>query len=266
MAQVVTSIANEFLQEIGRVDTLVVNTQDIYLEDSKEKNANATKGNSSTTLFLLLIACFAIGVIGSSIAHWAKSKNERSREKKAKEANAFSSDVKDGLSNAVPKENKRKEETFQDKFIRSFAVQENLGLLFKRRAPPEDANLEVLNGVRCILVILIIMGNTYLYLLLGPLQNPAIMHEWMESLSFAWVISGDLAVDIFFWLTAFLSVYFLLNKMHDSDGELGSAFKIIFNRYIRLFPLYFFSLFYFWKIMVLFGGEGPVFFRYSEDN
>jgi len=139
-------------------------------------------------------------------------------------------------------------------------------VLFTRRAPPEDANLEVLNGVRCLVLAMVILGNTYYYLLHGPLQNPIVIQEWVTSFGFSVVLAGDLAVDIFFWLTAFLACYFLLNKMHDNDGDLGSIAKILMNRYVRLFPLYFFTLFFFWKFIVVFGGDGPMFFMYSEVN
>lgn len=83
---------------------------------------------------------------------------------------------------------------------------------------------------------------------------------------FSIVLSAELAVDVFFWLTAFLACYFILNRMHDNNGEMGSGLKIILNRYMRLFPLYFFSLFFFWKFIVLFGGDGPMFFMYDIVN
>lgn len=85
----------------------------------------------------------------------------------------------------------------------------------------------------------------------------------MQSFIFSIVIGGELAVDVFFWLTAFLSCYFLLNKMHDNDGERGSYVKIILNRYVRLFPMYLFTLLFFWKVLTLFGGDGPMFFMYD---
>jgi peptidoglycan/LPS O-acetylase OafA/YrhL len=85
----------------------------------------------------------------------------------------------------------------------------------------------------------------------------------MEDALFTVVISAELAVDIFFWLTAFLSCFFLLNRMNDNDGNIGSVFKIYLNRFMRLFPLYAFTLFFFWKFLVLYGGDGPMFFMYD---
>jgi len=48
-----------------------------------------------------------------------------------------------------------------------------------------------------------------------------------------------------------------------NDGKLPSnKFVIYFNRFIRLWPLYTFTLLFFWRGMPLFGGEGPLFFEY----
>lgn len=80
---------------------------------------------------------------------------------------------------------------------------------------------------------------------------------------FSLVISAELAVDIFFWLSAFLSSYYLLIKMNDNDGNIGSYLKIYFARIARLWPLYCFALLFFWKFLVLFGGDGPMFYMYE---
>ena len=52
-----------------------------------------------------------------------------------------------------------------------------------------------------------------------------------------------------------------------NDGKLPTnKFLLIFNRFIRLWPLYVFTLFFFWRFMPLFGGEGPLFFEYEKMN
>ena len=52
--------------------------------------------------------------------------------------------------------------------------------------------------------------------------------------------------------------------MSENDGNIGSVYKIYLKRFLRLFPLYFFTLFFFWKFLVLFGGDGPMFFLYDS--
>jgi hypothetical protein len=84
----------------------------------------------------------------------------------------------------------------------------------------------------------------------------------MGDFLFSIVLSAEHVVDIFFWLTAFLGSYFLLCKMRDNEGLMGSWPFLYLNRLVRLLPLYMFSLFFFWKFLVLFGGNGPLFFMY----
>jgi len=138
--------------------------------------------------------------------------------------------------------------------------------LFTKRSGPEESNLDALNGVRVITLALVVLGNTYFYILKGALQNLEIIEEWMSDTLFTIVISAELAVDIFFWLTAFLASYFLLVKMDDNCGNYGSIIKIYFNRFMRLFPLYLFTLLFFWKFIALYGGEGPMFFMYEVNH
>lgn len=88
----------------------------------------------------------------------------------------------------------------------------------------------------------------------------------MGHFSFSFVLAADLIVDIFFWMTAFLSSYYLLLRLKTNYGQFGgwkSIIRIYFHRVMRLLPTYAFALFIFWKILVLFGGSGPMFFMYS---
>jgi peptidoglycan/LPS O-acetylase OafA/YrhL len=39
---------------------------------------------------------------------------------------------------------------------------------------------------------------------------------------------------------------------------------LVLSRFVRLAPLYYFMFFFFWLVMVLWGGEGPLFFEYSN--
>ena len=93
-----------------------------------------------------------------------------------------------------------------------------------------------------------------------------IVQEWMTDVSFSQILMSELAVDVFFWLSAFLACYFFLNRMHDNDGTLSSSLMIVLNRYVRLIPLYVFALLFFWKFIAIFGGDGPMFFMYGQVN
>ena len=41
---------------------------------------------------------------------------------------------------------------------------------------------------------------------------------------------------------------------------------LILNRLVRLWPLYAFTLVFYWRFIVLFGGEGPLFFEYENSH
>ena len=89
----------------------------------------------------------------------------------------------------------------------------------------------------------------------------------MSDFLFSVVLSAELVVDVFFWLSAFLGTYFLLIKIKESaEGELGNVFKIYLDRLIRLLPTYMFAIFFFWKFIVLFGGDGPMFYMYNSST
>lgn len=55
--------------------------------------------------------------------------------------------------------------------------------------------------------------------------------------------------------------------MKINNGALPSnKFVLIFSRFMRLWPLYVFTLLFFWRFMPLFGGEGPLFYEYEAMN
>jgi len=145
--------------------------------------------------------------------------------------------------------------------MRSFSFIDNTKRLVMPRAKHGDQELEVLNGIRFWCSVLVILGQTYLYTLSGPIQNLEAIQEWVESSFFSLVLTADLIVDTFFWLSAFLASYQLLVSMKLNGGRLpASKLMLILNRAIRLWPLYAFTLIFYWRFIVLFGGEGPMFF------
>lgn len=98
-------------------------------------------------------------------------------------------------------------------------------------------------------------------MLKSPIQNLESIQEWVQSVYFQFIISADLWVDVFFWMAAFLASYQLLMRMSINEGKLPSAkWKLVLLRMVRLWPLYLFTLLFFWRFVVLFGGNGPLFF------
>jgi peptidoglycan/LPS O-acetylase OafA/YrhL len=94
-----------------------------------------------------------------------------------------------------------------------------------------------------------------------------IAQQWMEQHHLFFVLSADNGVDTFFWMTAFLASYKMLSSAHQNINEFPiSKCRMILDRAVRLLPLYVFTLLFFWRIMVLFGGDGPLFFNYERNH
>lgn len=92
-----------------------------------------------------------------------------------------------------------------------FSIQRNLNKLFaKRKYDEEDDEFEIFNAVKVISISVIVFGNTYYYVLSGPLRNLDVVYRWSSSLEFMWVLWADLQVDVFFWLTGFVLSYTFL--------------------------------------------------------
>jgi len=136
-------------------------------------------------------------------------------------------------------------------------------LVERRNKDLEDTHLESINALRVTTMAVIVLGSTFFRTLKGALQNMEVLQTWVQDFSFSFVLSADFAIDCFFFFSSFLATFFLLKRMKENEGNVGSVLAIYLHRYMRLIPLYFFLLLFFWKFMVLFG-DGPMFFLYDE--
>jgi hypothetical protein len=67
----------------------------------------------------------------------------------------------------------------------------------------EDDELEIFNCIKVISMSLIVLGNTYFYVMTGPLQNIQVIDRWPKGKMFMFVLQADLQSDVFYWITAF---------------------------------------------------------------
>jgi len=255
---------------------------DMKFEASKQRNADTVQIDAGSFFFMLLIVIFTLLVLVSSFASWRtakieeEEKLERRRERKIVQR-VTDGEVITGLSESPGESDKtpardrrrrpKKPKTHMQRVMKALSVQTTMKKLFTQRSPLEDdRDLEAFNGIRVICLCAVILGNTYFYILKGPLQNIEVIQEWMEGIFFGLVIQAELIVDIFFWLSAFLASYFMLVHIHNNSGSLGSWPRIYIKRVVRILPAYAFTLFFFWKVLVLFGGDGPRFFMYEEST
>ncbi|CDW85999.1 UNKNOWN [Stylonychia lemnae] len=164
---------------------------------------------------------------------------------------------------------KNQEPTMMEKIIKCFSLWNSLEQLYKPRVSNDHRQFEIFNGLRVFCINWIILGNTFFYILKGPIQNMGIIQEFMSDFLFSLVLAADFIVDIFFYMTAFVSSYFLLIRLHQNYGSFGQwtqVMRLYLHRFMRLFPTYLFALFFYWKFLTLFGGEGPMFFMYSTQT
>ena len=102
-----------------------------------------------------------------------------------------------------------------------------------------------------------------MYALSGPLQNIEAKETYSKMYFFGVGLASDLGVETFFWISAFLASYKMLESIHLNEGKwpVGKAWFIL-DRFVRFAPLYYIVLLIFWRIVPLIGGDGPIFFTY----
>lgn len=250
---------------------------DLHFANSYALNREVTQADAFEWFTAFVLVMFAAGAVVASFArsYFQRQAAQRQAERREKLAantslNRESAETAEALlfpdeqeedHSSRKKRRKPKKARTMERVVKCFSLQQSLGRLFTSRVRDEDdEELSVLDGVRVLACVTVILGNSYFYMLKGPLQNMAVIQEWMSSFLFSVVLSAEHVVDIFFWLTAFLSTYLLLVKPAPSWGWL------YLNRVVRLLPLYAFTMFFFWKFLVLYGGDGPLFYQYHENT
>ncbi|CDW91686.1 UNKNOWN [Stylonychia lemnae] len=303
LIEVINQYIPEIFQGLKGFDlSLQIKESDLHFENSKARNDEAAKADALTYIMIILIVFLSITVIASSFLSWRSKKQTQDRRQSQKNQKVEKEQTKNAINEtmeslrseqiynldsdssdnqsvnsinsrnsqksgdeAQPKKKKKgRKLTHFQKIVKSFSVQNSMRTLFTQRQKTNDIpEFNYLNFVRVSIICWIIFGNTYYYILKGPLQNIEVIQEWMSDLLFAIVLSAELVADIFFWLTAFLGCYYLLIKTHENSGAVGPIFKFYFKRLVRLFPAYAFTLFFFWKILLVTGGDGPAFFSFQ---
>jgi len=87
----------------------------------------------------------------------------------------------------------------------------------------------------------------------------------MKRFSFNFVTSGPYAVDIFFWMAGFLGVYLSLGKTKKRNGKVEFFLLSYLHRYLRIVPMFLFTMLFFWFIMTAVG-SGPIFFQMYQQK
>jgi peptidoglycan/LPS O-acetylase OafA/YrhL len=152
----------------------------------------------------------------------------------------------------------RKTQTGQ--FFLAFSITRNVNKIFNSPSPAKDSSLEILDGIKVLSLLWVIMSHGYSLIILGPIANFTEINIFLKPWLMGIVQGGVYAVDVLFFISAFLATYLILLK--SGFGQPGlykgiNFFMLYFQKFYRLFPpmcLYIIFIMAFYKHL----GEGPV--------
>mmetsp|Transcript_2685 Transcript_2685/g.3142 ORF Transcript_2685/g.3142 Transcript_2685/m.3142 type:complete len:565 (+) Transcript_2685:330-2024(+) len=115
----------------------------------------------------------------------------------------------------------------------SFSFKNNLSKLFEV-SEKGDQDLRILNGIRVISICWVVLGHTFMISMGTRLTNIISALSTLDNWYFALVPGGFFAVDMFFYMSGFLTFYLLTLKMHPKRGWANFP-MVYFHRWFRLF-------------------------------
>jgi peptidoglycan/LPS O-acetylase OafA/YrhL len=153
-----------------------------------------------------------------------------------------------------PEDDAAKHKNLIGRFFVSFSPPRNLYKLFYSSFDSSD-NLKVFNGARVLSMLYVVFGHSYFSVLLVPTSNTHYIPELIQYWWFSFVTGAFFAVDVFFFLSAFLGIYLLLAKF--PKGTFMNIPLIYFHRFFRLAPNVILVIMFFTTFYEYFG-VGPV--------
>ncbi|XP_029182927.2 nose resistant to fluoxetine protein 6-like [Acropora millepora] len=149
------------------------------------------------------------------------------------------------------------ERGFLLRFLICFSITRNTSKIMDCTVPP--GAITSVNGVRVLSMWWVILGHTYLWLLLYRVVNDVVIGlNITHRFSFEAVNSAFFSVDSFFFLSGLLVGYIGFRRMEMNSGKLP-LFQFYFHRFWRLTPSYMFTILFFTN-MVAFLGDGPLWY------
>ncbi|XP_023215921.1 nose resistant to fluoxetine protein 6-like [Centruroides sculpturatus] len=143
--------------------------------------------------------------------------------------------------------------TFSMRVFLCFSLKKNFPRLMSTDIAPDA--LPCLYGFRFFTICWVVVCHSYLYVNYGTLKHASMVGEvFSESIPFQVVLNSAPAVDSFFFLSGFLSVYGIL-KAKEKGIHLDIKLYI-FHRLWRLSPAYFMSVASMFFLPLL--GSGPI--------
>ena len=115
----------------------------------------------------------------------------------------------------------------------SFSFKNNLKKMFEV-SNKGDTDLKILNGIRVFSICWVILGHSFMMSMGFRLTNIISALSTLDHWYFALVPGGFFAVDVFFYMSGFLTFYLLTAKMYPKNGWTNFP-MVYFHRWFRLF-------------------------------
>ena len=205
----------------------------ITVKDTKQYNNRNLSGTALLSLIILLTVIFCV-ILGSLIDYSNKKKSEPAQLRGWKA------------------------------LIACFSIQTNFQKLIT--FPQTSDNLQVFNGIRVLSMVIICVGHSYTYSFNSPSVNPTRITEILKEFWMRLVISPLYVVDFFFIISGFLVAFLTIPEIRKRGGKMNWVMFMV-HRFIRICPVYFFSLMIFVSLMKYMGESAlwPMFWEKYEE-
>lgn len=148
--------------------------------------------------------------------------------------------------------------------ITAFSFSNNWNKLLNHY-PNDKTNLNPLNSLRLIAMLWVILGHTVLFtIFIGYTDSLHIIRYMIPSTAFQIILNATFSVDVFFYLSGFLTTYFVLKELRQRNGHVNWILMII-HRIWRLTPMMILALFFFWQVIPTLG-NGPWWSTFMKMN
>jgi hypothetical protein len=118
-----------------------------------------------------------------------------------------------------------------------------------------------MNGLKTVLTLYILFGNTYLYTYYSIVADPVQADEFRHSFKFLIVSASMFATPCLFWMAGFLHAFSFLQVEEEKRWTFDNIRGYYLRKILRYLPLIFATLI-FALFIVPFLGSGPVWNHY----
>ncbi|XP_070576031.1 nose resistant to fluoxetine protein 6-like [Ptychodera flava] len=145
---------------------------------------------------------------------------------------------------------------FLQEFFLCFALNRNVAKIMDTSQPKKA--IRCLHGIRVLSMLWVILGHSFLWHSLVPLDNYITGSSILKDFTFQVINNAFFSVDTFFFLSGLLVTYLAMDTLERTNGRLP-WFKFYFHRYWRLTPTLAMAILL-WMYIHPWTGQGPLWF------